>query len=131
MVRLRPVRSVRILTFEEKTRVANLFMLLIEVNQQKSVTQKRRSPKSAKSKAAKSESQKLQPSSNTSADRPKQIHAERTPLCSPRVRKAQSRPTNSRRDLFLKPFARIFNCSKIIFILGIHCNDRHHNINSC
>jgi len=92
------------LTFEEKTRVANLFMLLIEVNQQKGITQKRRSPKSAKAKAAKSESQTLQPSSNTSqpsptamagklADRPKQIHAERTPLYSPRVRKAQSRPS--------------------------------------
>lgn len=107
MVRLRSVRSVRILTFEEQTRVANLFMLLIEVNQQKGVTQKRRSPKSAKKKAAKSESQ-IQPSSNTSADRPQQIHAERTSLS--RRRKTQSRSTNSRRDLFLKPFTRIFNC---------------------
>lgn len=167
MVRLRPVRpcpsklyaktgSIRVLTFEEQTRVANFFMLLIEIDQQKGITQKRRSPKSASKpsrkasadkkasrsshkatqpsptamagrltdkKVAKSESQKLQPASKTST--------ERTPSRSPRVRKAQSRPTNSRRDLFLKPFARIFNCSKITFILGIHCNDRHHNLNAC
>lgn len=49
MARLRPVRAVRALTFEEKTRVANFFMLLIEVDRQTGVTRKRRSPRTAAS----------------------------------------------------------------------------------
>lgn len=50
MARLRPTRAVRALTFEEKTRVANFFMLLIEIDMQKGVTRKRRSPRKASAK---------------------------------------------------------------------------------
>jgi len=42
MVRLRPTKAVRVLTFEEKKRVANFFILLVEVDLQKGVTRKRR-----------------------------------------------------------------------------------------
>jgi len=52
MARLRSVKAVRVLTFEEKTRVANLFTLLIEVNLEKGVTRKRRAPQSTKNKRA-------------------------------------------------------------------------------
>ncbi|HJZ24180.1 MAG TPA: hypothetical protein VJ201_07020 [Candidatus Babeliales bacterium] len=48
MVRLRPTKAVRVLTFEEKERVANLFILLVEVDLQKGVTRKRRATKSTK-----------------------------------------------------------------------------------
>lgn len=48
MVRLRPTKAVRVLTFEEKKRVANLFILLVEVDLQKGVTRKRRTTKSMK-----------------------------------------------------------------------------------
>lgn len=44
MVRLRPSKAVRVLTFEEKKRVANLFILLVEVDLQKGVTRTRRTP---------------------------------------------------------------------------------------
>lgn len=52
MARLRSTRAVRVLTFEEKTRVANFFILLIEVNLEKGVTNKRRSPQPTKNKRA-------------------------------------------------------------------------------
>jgi hypothetical protein len=52
MVRLRPTRAVRVLTFEEKKRVANFFILLVEVDLQKGVTRKRRAAKSTKTNTA-------------------------------------------------------------------------------
>jgi len=52
MVRLRPTKAVRVLTFEEKKRVANLFILLVEVDLQKGVTRKRRAAKSTKANTA-------------------------------------------------------------------------------
>jgi len=42
MVRLRPTKAVRVLTFEEKKCVATLFILLVEVDLQKGVTRTRR-----------------------------------------------------------------------------------------
>jgi hypothetical protein len=54
MVRLRPTKAVRVLTFEEKKRVANLFILLVEVDLQKGVTRKRRAAKSTKANTAES-----------------------------------------------------------------------------
>jgi len=48
MVRLRPTKAVRVLTFEEKKRVANFFILLVEVDLQKGVTRKRRTVKNTK-----------------------------------------------------------------------------------
>jgi hypothetical protein len=48
MVRLRPTKAVRVLTFEEKERVANLFILLVEVDLQKGVTRKRRASQTTK-----------------------------------------------------------------------------------
>lgn len=63
MVRLRPTtrppkllakagKAVRVLTFEEKKRVANLFILLVEVDLQKGVTRTRRAAKSTKANTA-------------------------------------------------------------------------------
>lgn len=52
MVRLRPTKAVRVLTFEEKKRVANFFILLVEVDLQKGVTRKRRAAKSTKTSTA-------------------------------------------------------------------------------
>jgi hypothetical protein len=52
MVRLRPTKAVRILTFEEKKRVANFFILLVEIDLQKGVTRKRRTVKSTKTNTA-------------------------------------------------------------------------------
>jgi hypothetical protein len=110
MARLRSVRAVRVLTFEEKTRVANLFMLLIEVNLEKRVTRKRRAPQSTKNK-----------------------RTQRTP------RKTKHKPTScpmkhycntcpalktARRDLFLQSFTRILKGDIINIIMG-YCNDRY------
>ncbi len=50
MVRLRPTKAVRVLTFDEKKRVADFFMLLVEVDLEKGVTRKRRTSTSAKKK---------------------------------------------------------------------------------
>jgi hypothetical protein len=52
MVRLRPTKAVRVLAFEEKKRVANFFILLVEVDLQKGVTRKRRTVKSTKTHTA-------------------------------------------------------------------------------
>jgi len=119
MARLRSTRAVRVLTFEEKTRVANFFMLLIEVNIQTEVTNKRRSPQSTKNKK-------------------KQCCASRKTKHKPRPwpsKPRRSRPIKrcynpcpalrtTRRDLFLQPFTRIFK-GIINFITG-YSNDRHH-----
>lgn len=58
MVRLRPTRAVRVLTFEEKKRVANFFILLVEVDLQKGVTRKRRTAKSTKTNTVQRERKK-------------------------------------------------------------------------
>lgn len=109
MARLRSVRAVRVLTFEERTRVANFFMLLIEVNLEKGVTTKRRSPQPTKNK-------KTQRYCNQKTKhRPCPIkHCYNT--C-PAMRTAQ-------RDLFLQSFTRILKCNVINFITG-YCNDRY------
>jgi hypothetical protein len=52
MVRLRPTKAVRVLTFEEKKRVANFFILLVEVDLQKGVTRTCRAAKSTKANTA-------------------------------------------------------------------------------
>lgn len=121
MVRLRSIRAVRVLTLEEKTRVANLFMLLVEIDLQKGVTRKRRSPASSKTntmqcKTAKTknkpqkESSYLRQASNKTS---RKKHLTRILL----------------RDLYLQPFARIFNGNAINFIVG-YSNDRHHSFNA-
>ena len=112
MVRLRTTRAVRVLTFEEKTRVANRFMLLIEVNLQKGVTSKRRAPKSAKAMQCKTQTTKHKTIE-------KEYKTSRT--------KHSSRI--AQRDLYLQPFARIFRCNTINFTVG-YSNGRHHNLNA-
>lgn len=87
MARLRSVRAVRVLTFEEKTRVANLFMLLIEVNLEKGVTNKRRSPQSTKNK-------RVQPVTRKTKHKPTSCPMKCYNTC-PAMRTA-------RRDLFLQ-----------------------------
>ncbi len=127
MARLRPIKSVRVLTVEEKTRVANLFTLLIEVNLQTSAANKRRSPKKAKAKKAESQSFcevgccgfhrpiKHQPYS-AKAMKGKPCHI-KYPAMSNSSRTAL-------RDLFFKAFTRILTCNIIDFIMG-YCNDRY------
>ncbi|HEX4068538.1 MAG TPA: hypothetical protein VHX42_00410 [Candidatus Babeliales bacterium] len=115
MARLRSVKAVRVLTFEEKTRVANLFMLLIEVNLEKGVTRKRRAPQSTKNKRTQC--------SSRSKHKPMQpCHM----LC---VNNTASRTCKFPvRDLFLQSFARIF-MKRNHFIMG-YCNDRYHHLNA-
>lgn len=97
MARLRPTRAVRALTFEEKTRVANFFMLLIEIDTQKGVTRRRRSPRTAaagcKTKSA---------SSSKSCESPQQ------------KARYKNDPTELRKQsrvLFLRRFGRILYCN--------------------
>lgn len=103
MARLRPTRAVRVLTVEERIRVANFFMLLVEINLQKGVISKRRSLNSTKEKVLQSNIQKKKkkPISEISYNEP-------------------SRPRNSsrtaRRDLYLKPFDRIFNATQLMHL---------------
>jgi len=123
MVRLRSTPAVRVLTFEEKTRVANLFMLLIEVDLQKGVTRKRRVSKSAKTNTAQCKMQKT-----------KHKPIDKQPSYIFCVNNKTSRKKHSsriaQRDLPLNPFVRIFRCNVINFIWG-YSNDRHHNLNAC
>jgi hypothetical protein len=97
MVRLRSTRAVRVLTFEEKTRVANLFMLLIEVNLQKGVTSKRRAPRSAKAKTRQRTNQK------TKQTPVKQETSDIIYASNKRSRPASSLRT-ARRDLYLQVY---------------------------
>lgn len=108
MARLRSVRAVRVLTFEEKTRVANLFTLLIEVNLQTGVTSKRRSPQPTKNK-------RTQPVTQKTKHKPTSCPMKCYNTC-PALR-------NTRRDLFLQSFTRIFNA--ILNIIMGYCNDRY------
>jgi len=116
MARLRPIKSVRVLTVEEKTRVANLFMLLIEVNLEKGITNKRRSPQFAKNKTKSCQQQPCHI---------KPCHIRCVNTKTPRIRKSSS-PV---RDLFLKPFARIFKGNIFNFIMG-YSNDRYYHVNT-
>lgn len=114
MARLRSVKAVRVLTFEEKTRVANLFTLLIEVNLEKGVTRKRRAPQSTKNKKTHRDLRKTCPMQS--------CHM----LC---VNNAASRTCKFPvRDLFLQSFARIF-MKHNHFIMG-YCNDRYYHFNA-
>lgn len=130
MARLRPIKSVRVLTVEEKTRVANLFTLLIEVNLQTGVTNKRRSPKKTNAKKAECDTfencevgcccqHKHRPIKNI----PCQIHYVNTELS------RTCRPSSPLRDLFLHAFARILKCNIINFIME-YCNDRHNHFST-
>jgi hypothetical protein len=118
MVRLRPTRAVRVLTFEEKKRVANFFMLLIEVNLQKKVTNKRRSHKSTKNK-------KLQCSTRKTKCKP----VKQKP-CYSKCPALSNSSRTAQRDLFLQAFIRIFKCNIITFTIG-YCNDRYHYFTAC
>ena len=117
MVRLRATRAVRALTSEEKTRVANLFMLLIEVNLQKNITSKRRSPQMAKA-------EQTQCIIHTTK---KDCPIEKSYNQSSSRRRSSIR--TARRDLCLQPFASTLS-AKIYFIRGNLHHDRHHNFNT-
>ena len=93
MARLRSTRAVRVLTFEEKTRVANFFMLLIEVNLQTGVTNKRRSPQPTKNK-------KTQRKNRKTKHKPTSCPMKSCYNTCPALR-------ITRRDLFLESFTRI------------------------
>ena len=97
MARLRPTRAVRVLTFEEKTRVANFFMLLIEVNLQKGVTHKRRSPQSTKNKK----------SQRTTITRKKKHNPVKQKPCYGKCPAMSNSSRTAQRDLFLQAFTRI------------------------
>ena len=105
MARLRTTRAVRVLTFEEKTRVANFFMLLIEVNFQTEVTNKRRSPQSTKNKKKQPASRKTKHPAFAKASAGRHAMQPCHMLC---VNNATSRTCKFPvRDLFLHAFARI------------------------
>ena len=117
MVRLRATRAVRALTLEEKTRVANLFMLLIEVNLEKGVTNKRRASQNAK----------IKPMNCAMRTTKKDCPIDKLYNQSSSRRRSSTRP--ARRDLYLQPFTSTFKC-KTYFIPGALHHDRHHNFNT-
>jgi hypothetical protein len=127
MARLRSVKAVRVLTFEEKTRVANLFTLLIEVNLEKGVTRKRRASQSTKNKktqqCCKRKTKHKPTSPRLRRPRPMQpCHI----VC---INNTASRTCKFPvRDLFLQSFTRIFR-NIINFTMG-YCNDRYHRFNN-
>jgi hypothetical protein len=94
MARLRPTRAVRVLTVEEKKRVANFFMLLVEINLQKDVISKRRSLNSTKEKVLPSNIQKK---------KKKPINK----ISYSKSSRSRNSLGSARRDLYLKPFNRI------------------------
>ncbi len=109
MARLRPVKVVNVLTFEEITRVTNFFMLLVEINV--------RLPKTTKTKTRKRATRKT---------KDKSIKQE---PCSIKCPAMCCSSRSAQRDLFLKRFARIFRCSKMNFIMG-YANDRYYRFNA-
>jgi len=137
MARLRPIKSVRVLTVEEKTRVANFFMLLIEVNLQKGITSKRRTPKSAKAKKCNMpfkaflSSEALCEGGSEVGCKTQKIKGKPIGKQSPIKRTSRTRSSSrtTRRDLYLKPFARIFKGNVFKYIMG-YSNARHYCINT-
>lgn len=118
MVRLRATRAVRALTLEEKTRVANLFTLLIKVNLEKGITNKRRAPQTAKVKTTECTTHK------TKKDCPiDKFYNQSSSRHSSSIRTA-------RRDLYLQQFIRIIGSNPINFTKGILHHDRHHHFNT-
>lgn len=100
MARLRRTNKVTVFTFEERTRLTNFFMLLVEIDA--------RLPKSTKTKAKKR--------TTKAKDRSEDCYIKCPAMC------CTSRP--ARRDLFLVPFTRIFKDNKIN-PMGYEI-DRHH-----
>jgi hypothetical protein len=133
MARLRPIKSVRVLTVEEKTRVANLFMLLVEIDLQTGVTNKRRSPKTAKAKIVECccyQQTQHRPSLCQGFDRQAIKKEHCSILCKYNKASRMSNPSRTaRRDLFLKPFVRIFKGNVFNFIMG-YSNDRYYCVNT-
>lgn len=133
MARLRPIKSVRVLTLEEKTRVANLFMLLVEINLQKGITNKRRSPTSSKTNAMQCKTAKTK----TKPIKPYFAKATKGKKESSYLRQASNKASRKKyssrillRDLYLQQFARIFK-GNIINVIAGYSNDRHHSFNAC
>jgi hypothetical protein len=138
MARLRPIKSVRVLTVEEKTRVANFFTLLVEVNLQTGAANKRRSPKTAKAKKVglcyyQHKPTSLHPSLKATEDtarlaRPGPIDNHCHIFCVNTTIARMRKSSSPMRDLFLKPFARIFK-GGFNFSMR-YSNDRHCCINT-
>jgi hypothetical protein len=103
MARLRRTNNVTVFTFEEKTRLTNVFMLLVEINV--------RLPKSTKTK-----SKKCTTKTKNRPIKKESCYIKCPAMCSP-LRTAL-------RDLFLIRFTRIFKGSKIN-PMGYEI-DRHH-----
>lgn len=138
MARLRPIKAVRVLTVEEKTRVANLFTLLIEINLQTGTTNKRRSPKTAKKKACQQPCP-IKPYSASSFAKSFGEHGKATKgtctSCHIRCVNTKTPPRTCGssvpvRDLFLKQFNRIVEINIFNFIRK-YCNDRYYYFNAC
>ena len=106
MARLRAINNVSVLTFEERTRVSNFFMLLVEIDF--------RLPKTAKTKA-----RKTKPAARKSKGKP----IKKDP-CTIKCPAMCCSPRTARRDLYLKRFTRIFKRNKINS-MG-YWDDRHH-----
>lgn len=121
MARLRPTKSVRVLTVEEKTRVANFFTLLIEINLQTGAANKRRAPKTAKNNVGQCAFQKESPC----PIKCKACHI----LCIKTKTSRTRRPSVSVRDLFLNSFNRIFRGNIFKFIME-YCNDRYYRFST-
>ena len=113
MARLRRTNNVTLFTFEEKTRLANFFMLLVEIDLHLPKTAKAKTKKRTKAKVKNSCKQGPCPILRQGFE----CQAIKCPAMCCALRPVQ-------RDLFLLPFIRIFNSSKINF-MGYEI-DRHH-----
>jgi len=116
MARLRRTNFVNVLVFEEKTRLTNFFMLLVEIDL--------RSPKTTKAKARKRALRSFSEVGRTNAKiKHRPIKQEPCSIKCP----AMCNPSRSaQRDLFLNVFTRILGCNKSNFIMRYN-NDRHHS----
>jgi hypothetical protein len=116
MARLRRTNNVTVLTFDEKKRIANVFMLLVEIDLQKGASGTRRALKSPKAKMQQRANRKI-----------KQTLSEQEPSDGIYLNNKKSRMRSSKialRGLYLWQFTSIFSSNKINF-MGYDI-DRHH-----
>ena len=110
MARLRRTNNVTVFTFEEKTRLTNFFMLLVEIDLNLPKVAKAKTKKCAKAK---------------SKHRPTSLKLRRPgPIKESCYIKCPAMCCSARRDLFLHPFIRIFKGNKTNSME--YANDRHH-----
>lgn len=117
MARLR-LNNVSVLTFEERTRVSNFFMLLVEIDF--------RLPKTTKTKTRKRTVRKAKPKHKPTSPRLRRPGPIKKDPCTIKCPAMCCSSRTARRDLFLNAFTRIFMYNQHNSIMR-YDNDRHHH----